>query len=138
MAAVMTTPMIEAPLPREAGPTRRPHLTLVAAPRATAGRRGIGVRETAATYRRRRLVVAVALVAVVLAAGRAGAALGGSTLAASERPPSVTRYVVQPGDSLWSIAQQVAPGEDLRPVVDRLAAAHGGGALQPGETIVLR
>jgi hypothetical protein len=45
---------------------------------------------------------------------------------------------VQPGDSLWSIAARIAPGDDLRPVVDRLAGAHGPGELRPGETIVLR
>jgi nucleoid-associated protein YgaU len=136
MAAVMTTPMTVAePTPRPTGTTPRPHLTVVASPHATAPGR---VPVSAATYRRRRLVVALAVVGAVLVAGRAGAALGGSSLAASERPPSVTRYVVQPGDSLWSIAEKVAPGQDLRPVVDRLARIHGDGQLEPGETLVVR
>jgi hypothetical protein len=44
--------------------------------------------------------------------------------------------VVQPGDSLWSIAERLAPGEDPRPIVDALAEARGGTALVPGETVV--
>jgi hypothetical protein len=151
MAAVMTTPLTEAPLPGRggvAGTPRRPHLTLVAPPRATAVRPGSACRESArrepaATYRRRRLVAVVVVVAVlalvVVVAGRAGAALGGTPLAASERPPSApTEYVVQPGDSLWAIAAALAPGEDPRPVVDRLLRIHGRGPLQPGETFALR
>jgi len=141
MAAVMIQPLEHDP--REPNPewrrTARPgpaELTLVAPPRA--GGRGVVRRPVpAATYRRRRLVVALVLVALTVVALRAGAALGGSPLAASERPPS-TRYVVQPGDTLWSIASHLAPGEDPRPVVDRLAEQHGSADLQPGETIVLR
>lgn len=146
MAAVMTTPLTEAPLPGRggvAGTPRRPHLTLVAPPRATAERPGTGRRESAATYRRRRLVAAIVVVAVlalvVVVAGRAGAALGGTPLAASERPPSApVEHVVQPGDTIWAIAAALAPGEDPRPIVDRLTRAHGPGPLEPGETIVLR
>ena len=43
--------------------------------------------------------------------------------------------VVQAGDTLWGIARRLAPGGDVRPVVDRLAAAHGTGPLQPGERL---
>jgi nucleoid-associated protein YgaU len=46
-------------------------------------------------------------------------------------------YVVQPGDTFWSIAAEVAPGEDPRPVVDRLQDANGGGALQAGDRLVI-
>jgi len=73
---------------------------------------------------------------VVLAAGRAGAALGSSPLAAPGRAPSVARYVVRPGDSLWTVARHVAPGSDPRPVVDALAAARHGAPLLIGETVV--
>jgi LysM domain len=99
----------------------------------------------AATYRRRRIAAAVLGVVLVLVAAQAGGALGGSPLAVPERRPAssptgsgagLTRYVVQPGDSLWSIAEQLAPGEDPRPIVDALAEARGGTALVPGETVV--
>jgi Tfp pilus assembly protein FimV len=52
-----------------------------------------------------------------------------------DRPPRVT-YVVQPGDTLWSIARRVAPGQDPRPVVDGLIEANDlRGGLQAGEEL---
>jgi hypothetical protein len=45
--------------------------------------------------------------------------------------------VVASGDSLWSIAEDLAPGRDPRPVVDALSDARAGVPLIPGETIVL-
>jgi hypothetical protein len=92
-------------------------------------------RVSAATYRRRRFGVLVAAVAVVVMAGRAGAALGGGSLAVPERAPSVARHVVQPGDSLWSAAHELAPDADPREVVDQLIDARGDGPLMPGEVL---
>jgi nucleoid-associated protein YgaU len=125
MAAVMTMP--------------RPELVSVAPPtvprvpsRAVARR---GARPKAATFWRRRLVAGAVGLAVLVMAGKAGAALGGSPLAVPERGPAVTRHVVQPGDSLWSVAERFEPGRDPRPVVDALTAARGDGPLVPGEVI---
>lgn len=95
-------------------------------------------RASRATFRRRRIGVLVGVVVVVIMAGRAGAALGSASLAAPGRSPSgaaVTRYVVQPGDSLWSVAGHIAPGEDPRAVVDALVRVRGSGPLQPGEVV---
>jgi len=53
-----------------------------------------------------------------------------------ERPARQVAYVVEPGDTLWSIARRVAPGRDPRPVVDALVEAndlHGG--LQAGQEL---
>jgi len=101
------------------------------------------------------LLVSVGLVVV---AAQAGAALGGSSLAASERrptsqpgippgaPEAVTAglregsdrvIVVRPGDTLWAIAVRLAPDEDPRPLVDELMAARDGAPLEPGEVILL-
>jgi hypothetical protein len=91
-----------------------------------------------ATFVRRRLVVALVGVVLVLVTARAGGALGSGSLAAPERRPTsadVVRVTVRPGDSLWSIATRLAPGEDPRPVVDELEQARHGRPLQPGETI---
>jgi hypothetical protein len=92
-----------------------------------------------ATYWRRRAVVAVLAVVLVLVMAQAGGALGGSTLAAPERHPaghtSGLTTVVRSGDSLWTVAERLAPGEDPRPVVDALAEARHGTVLTPGETI---
>jgi hypothetical protein len=42
---------------------------------------------------------------------------------------------VQPGDTLWSVARDLAPGADPRPVVDALSQARKGSTLVPGETL---
>ena len=114
-----------------------------------AGARRSG-RVSPATYRRRRVTIAVIALGLVLAAGRAGGALGSSSpLAAPERRPAsaglgaatsgdsgVVRVVVHAGDTLWSIVERLAPGRDPRPVVDELSRERHGRPLQPGETVV--
>ena len=106
---------------------------------------------SAATYRRRRLVVAALFLGTLLTVGWVLGALGGGSLAASEggsspardavvldlEPVSRSTYVVAPGDTLWSIARALQPEGDVRPVVDALAAARQGRPLEVGETIVL-
>jgi hypothetical protein len=73
---------------------------------------------------------------LVLVMAQAGAALGGSALATPERRPAVLDHtIVRPGDSLWAVAQRLAPGEDPRPVVDALAQARHGEPLVPGERV---
>ncbi len=125
MAAVLTTPKFE--LGSAVTPTAQRIV-----PRPVAGR---GARASTATYWRRRLVAGAVGLVVLVAAGKAGAALGGSPLAVPERRPAVTRYVVQPGDSLWSVAERLEPGRDPRPAVDALTAARGDGPLVPGEIV---
>ena len=132
MAAVMTTPSLEPRCPTGADP-RPAHLTLVPNPSAGIGR---PPRVSASTFWRRRLAVALGVVCVVMVAGKAGAALGSSPLAAPGRPPSVVRHFVEPGDTPWDIAREVAPNGDPRPIVDELLASRGGRPLQVGETIV--
>jgi hypothetical protein len=89
------------------------------------------------TYWRRRIVVVLLAVALVLVMARAGAALGGSTPAAPERHPAhqAATTVVRQGDSLWTVAERLAPDSDPRPVVDALSEARHGTVLTPGETI---
>lgn len=134
MAAVMTTTM-PSPTPRAVRP--RPLRLVVPATRPAMPAPVAGARRAShAAYVRRRVAAAVLGLVLVVVAGRAaGAALGGGPLVASERRPSVTTYVVQPGDSLWSIAEELEAGRDPRPVVDALAEARGGAPLVPGETI---
>lgn len=131
MAAVMTT--TRGDFGYRADPTIRPR-----------------PRPSTATYRRRRAAAVVSALVIVVVAAQAGGALGDSPLAVSGRRPASsadsssasssasdrTQYVVEQGDSLWSIAEELAPGEDPRPVVDALAEARGDAPLIPGETIV--
>ena len=44
-------------------------------------------------------------------------------------------YVVQPGDTLWSIARQLRPSGDIRPLVDALADRAGSGPLVAGQAL---
>lgn len=46
-------------------------------------------------------------------------------------------YIVQPGDSLWAIAERLAPGQDPRSLVDAMSERNGGSALQVGQQLVI-
>ena len=53
-----------------------------------------------------------------------------------DRPPPRVTYVVEPGNTLWSIARRVAPGRDPRPMVDGLIEANDlRGGLQAGQEL---
>jgi Tfp pilus assembly protein FimV len=108
--------------------------------RTPVGERPRRLPDRATRVRRRRLVVLVA--GVVLAFSLAGAAQLVSGLASVEESPrpepiSGGEYVVQPGDTLWSIAARLAPDDDPRAVVDALRAANGGADLQVGDRLDL-
>lgn len=112
-----------------------------------------GRRCSPTTYRRRRMAALLVSVGLVVVAAQAGVALGGSSLAASERRPTsqpgiapgapeavtagLREVVVRPGDTLWAIAVRISPDEDPRPLVDELMAARDGAPLEPGEVIVV-
>jgi hypothetical protein len=102
---------------------------------ALAGEAGGGeAARTRLTGRGRILVraLAIALVVAVFLLVAPGLARGDGP----DRPAPRVTYVVEPGDTLWSIARRVAPGRDPRPVVDGLIEAndlHGG--LQAGQEL---
>ena len=96
----------------------------------------------AATYRRRRLaallVVVTGIAALILVLHGLLASFGGGPLTAPERPgPPEPVYVVQPGDTFWGIASRLRPGDDPRPLVAELVAAHGSPVLVAGERLRL-
>ena len=109
---------------------------------------GFDARPTPAVYRRRRvvaLILAVALVVVAMAGLRAvvlatGIA-GGRPLSAVDAPTPVPAgsetLLVQPGETLWTIARDLQPSGDVRPLVDELAALNGGATLEAGQNLVL-
>jgi nucleoid-associated protein YgaU len=101
--------------------------------------------DRATRLRRRRLAALVAAVIVVVAivgAVRVAVALSGVPQSTGPEPIDVgpvseasTVYIVQPGDTLWSIAEAIAPDSDPRPVVDALRDANGGPTLHPGDRL---
>jgi hypothetical protein len=87
----------------------------------------------------RRAVVATAFLAGVLALIAVVSALAGHgprpTVSDDRAPVASVAFVVAPGNSLWSIARQIQPHGDVRPLVDALAAEHGGRPLVPGDVL---
>lgn len=99
---------------------------------------------TRTRVRRRRMAAALGSVAlaIVLSAPVAGA-LGrhGDSLRTDARPARRWEHVVvvQPGDTVWSIAEAAAAGADPRALVDAIAARNGidAGAVVPGQSLVI-
>ena len=91
---------------------------------------------TRTRVRRRRLVLVLSATAIAGAwAGPVAGALGGPETVQVAR----TSYVVRSGDTLWSIAGILSPGEDPRRLVDAMAAVNevDPGALVPGQTLIV-
>jgi LysM domain len=113
-----------------------------------------------AVYVRRRLVVAMLVLGLITAIGvSARAALadrGGvpastpairsanlasaSASGVSPAPAAVVpviRYIVQPGDTLWSLAERFRGTHGMSSYVDSLVTANGGSTVQPGQLLLL-
>jgi len=96
-----------------------------------------------ASVRRRRALLGAVVAALLTLLALPWGGTGGRSLATSgaalvgDRIVHHADYVVQPGDSLWSIAGRLDPGRDLRPVVARLATEAGGDTVVPGQHLVL-
>ena len=114
-------------------------------------RRTIGQPLDKSVYRRRRLLAAglflLAVAAVLVLAQLIQAGIGGGPLTATGAaatsgsaamiPAGTREYVVQPGDTLWSIAARVDTKGDERPLVDALDQELHGQSLFPGEQIAI-
>jgi hypothetical protein len=90
--------------------------------------------------RRGRLMVLALLVLFVLAAFSLGRVSGSVAVAGDVAPaPAHETVVVQAGDTLWSLARDVAPGRDPRPVVEALQRLNGleGAGLAAGQTLLV-
>lgn len=108
---------------------------------ASAGAPSTGLRRPEhdrVVFLRRRVLVA-ALLAVMVGpwVGPLRDAVSGA--AAGPVPVSRGTYLVRPGDTLWTIAERLAPGEDPRPLVRAIVQVNDldAGALEAGVTITI-
>ncbi|NNN20380.1 MAG: LysM peptidoglycan-binding domain-containing protein [Acidimicrobiales bacterium] len=90
---------------------------------------------SSAFFRNAAVLVAIGVFLVVF---NPFARLDPSALPPNVSPSHPLVITVQPGDTLWSIAQRVEPGKDPRPLVDLLNSATGGKPIDPGQQIVLK
>lgn len=102
--------------------------------------RRVDNRPSTQVFLRRRLLVALVFIAVFVAltigAGSVLANHGGAPASTSVVRPAIT-YVVQPGDTVWSIAEQMHGGASQVDYVDALVGVLGGASLQVGQVIPL-
>ena len=92
--------------------------------------------------RRGRVVLAVLAAVVVSLFGLAvarGTPAAGPAAPAGTAGHSMTRIVVQPGQTLWTIAMRADPQADPRHVVQQIVAANAlpGGSVQAGQRLLV-
>jgi hypothetical protein len=90
--------------------------------------------------RRGRAVVggaAVALVAFLLSLALSGGALASNHGVAGSPYQGMRQVVVQPGQTLWTLAAQAEPGADPRVVIPQIVSANAlaGATIFPGEQL---
>ena len=122
------------PAPAEGAHRRRPVHAGCDDPRVAA---------RAAALHRRHILLGVVAVGLLLALAVPWGARGGSGLASPS--PTATgstlsahsAYIVQPGDTRWSIAERLDPQADPQPAMNTLARQVGGDTVRPGERLLL-
>ena len=95
-------------------------------------------RPAPAIYRRRRLLVLGAVLVLAALVIAAVSALQAEPPSFGAEPAATVTYVVEPGDTVWSIAAALVPDADPRPLVDEIVEANGGARLDVGQRLELR
>jgi LysM domain len=140
---LVTPPGDEARAPVSQGPagvSRRVAAQLQARPQAQA-RRQAGAAPLRLTRRGRIVVVLLAAVLATAAITVASMALSGAQAANHGRPgggyAGMHQIVVQPGQTLWSIATAAEPSADPRQVIQEIQTANSmtGGTIQAGQLL---
>jgi hypothetical protein len=90
------------------------------------------------TQRGRRVLTALVALPLVIAAFSLALSSGGATATSTATSNDFSYVTIASGQSLWQLAQQVAPNRDPRDVVDAIVALnHLQGEIQPGQRIAL-
>jgi hypothetical protein len=88
---------------------------------------------------RRGRIVAILFVMTLLVL--AGFTLGHGSSQAADKHGKATRHtlIVQPGESLWSVANRIAPHSDARAVIADIESLNhlSGPAVEPGQQLVV-
>jgi len=109
----------------------------VRTPRRDAIREAARTREIRRVYRRRRFGVMLAVVTIAVVAVLSVFSLFGASAAAdvSNGRSEAPKYLVaQPGDTLWSIGERIAPNSAITEVVDELVRLNGTN-IQTGQLV---
>ena len=152
LAVVPPQPAAAEERPEAPAPVRKPEMGLDEwerraprrAPQRPVQARRVRARPRTRLTRRGRIVVSALVIGAMLLVAVL-AWMGGATraeAAGSGSPPSavyrnLAKVVVQPGESLWTIAAQAEPAADPRNVVQQIIDlnALGGSSIQPGERL---
>lgn len=98
-----------------------------------------GSRAAVRLTRRGRALVLLALLALVLAAFVLGRAGSSEAATSSRAPVPYAQTTVHQGETLWAVAQRIAPGHDPRDVVQQLRELNhlSDGGVQVGQQLLL-
>jgi LysM repeat protein len=136
----MATISIAAPASRRAA-SPRSATSGAAAPRPVPVRTGSDAVPLRLTRRGRRLARTVIVLLAVLTALVLSVAARSSSVEAGNAPAEVatTTVVVQPGQTLWTVARSIAPNADVRDTVARIQDLNGfsGGSVRPGQSLIV-
>lgn len=120
----------------------RVHLPAAPVRLRPAGARVVREARTGLRLTRRGRLVAAAVTLLIAALTLIGVASRVGSLSGSAPVPASapSQVVVAPGDTLWSIAERVAPQRDPRPVIAQIRKLNGlpSGDVQAGQTLLLR
>lgn len=118
MAIALSVAPVSRPLPRASRAAGQSHRSAAVKANATTKKQSLRL------TRRGRLVVFFAVVVVVmLAAMMMFGSMANAT--ATNAGPATATVVVQPGESLWSIAQTIAPDQDPRTTINDIKDLNG-------------
>lgn len=116
MAIALSVAPVSRPLPRAPRAAGQSHRSAAVKANATTKKQSLRL------TRRGRLVVFFAVVAMLAAMMMFGSMANAT---ATNAGPATATVVVQPGESLWSIAQTIAPDQDPRATINDIKDLNG-------------